>query len=250
MPVAIIPARLASTRFPRKVLADQTGMPMIQHVALQAIRARHVERVVVATDASEVVESLAPYATACTLTDPEHPNGTARLAEAAEKLSLADSEIVINIQGDEPELEPECIDAAVEALLADPGAPMSTVISPFGTHEDPTNPNIVKCVRSVTGRAMYFSRSLIPHDRDGGADITVYKHIGLYVYRVAFLRMYAALAPTPLEQAEKLEQLRALENGHTIATAVFHTNVAGIDTQEDYEAFVSRWKEQHSSANP
>ena len=240
--VAIIPARMGSTRFPGKVLASETGRPLIWHVHEAARRAPSISRVVIATDDERVATVVRSFGIETVMTG-EHPNGTSRLAEAAEVLGLAPDAIVANVQGDEPEIEPDVIDAAVEALVRT-GAEVGTIASPFAPGEDPANPNIVKAVASQTGLALYFSRSLIPHDRDGVVPPAAapLKHVGLYTYRVAFLRRYRDLAPTPLEQVENLEQLRVLEHGFRIAVAVRPCHHHGIDTPEQYRAFVRRWR--------
>jgi 3-deoxy-manno-octulosonate cytidylyltransferase (CMP-KDO synthetase) len=239
--VAIIPARMGSTRFPGKVLASDTGRPLIWHVHEAARKAAVVGRVVVATDDDRVASVVRSFGIEAVLTG-DHPNGTSRLAEAAERLGLTSESVVVNVQGDEPEIEPGAIDAAVEALERT-GADVGTVGSPFAHGEDPANPNIVKVVASRSGLALYFSRSLIPFNRDGiqVPEASPLKHIGLYTYRVGFLRRYAALAPTPLEQAEKLEQLRVLEHDLRIAVAIHPCHHHGIDTPDQYLAFVRRW---------
>lgn len=242
--IAIIPARLGSTRFPGKVLADATGKPLIQHVAEAASRAASVERVLVATDDQRVMDRVRAFGVECVMTSTKHANGTSRLAEAAEALGIADEQIIVNVQGDEPELDPAIIDAAVEALK-NSMAPVSTVAAPID-RALAADPNIVKVVRRADGSALYFSRAMIPCDRDnsGGADAAPLRHIGLYAYRRSFLKAYGALAPTPLERAEKLEQLRVLEHGYNIAVAVCESadTAVGIDTPEQYEAFVARWR--------
>jgi len=239
--VAIIPARLASTRFPEKVLADVAGAPLIQRVREAALRCRALDRVVVAADSARIVRALEPFGAEVALTREDHPNGTSRLGEAADALGLPDDAVVVNLQGDEPGVEPAVIEAAIDALETS-GAPMATVGSPFAEGEDPASPNIVKVVRDARGRALYFSRALIPHHRDAGepAVAAPLKHVGLYVYRRGFLRTYAALPPTPLEETEKLEQLRALEHGHAIAVAVAMARHRGIDTPEDLSAYLAR----------
>lgn len=239
--IALIPARMASTRFPGKMLADQTGKPLIQHVCDAVRRAQTISRIIVATDDQRVADAVSSFGGESVLTSPDHTNGTSRLAEAAQKLGLGPEDLVANVQGDEPEIEPKAIDAAV-ALAARAGIDVATAASPFVEGEDPRNPNIVKVVRRADGTALYFSRALVPHHRDGGIPATPLKHVGLYVYRVGFLRRYAALAPTPLEQSEVLEQLRILEHGHTIGVAVVPCRTQGIDTPEQYAAFVERWK--------
>lgn len=239
--VAIIPARLGSTRFPRKLLASATGRPLVQHVREAALRARTLSRVVVATDSEEIAAAVGAFGGESVMTSAAHPNGTSRLAEAADRLGLADSAVVVNVQGDEPELEAALIDLAVETLGAS-GAEVATVASPFGEGQDPGDPNIVKVVLDARGRALYFSRTPIPHDRDGAGACVArpLKHVGLYTYRAGFLREYVRLAETPLECTEKLEQLRVLEHGYSIAVAVAEAHHVGIDTPAQYEAFVRR----------
>ncbi|MEX2219242.1 MAG: manno-octulosonate cytidylyltransferase [Phycisphaerales bacterium] len=256
----IIPARLASTRFPEKVLASKTGKPLIQHVHESASRARCAQRVVIAADHERIRDAAERFGAMCILTRPDHPNGTSRIAEAAATLGLPPDAVIVNAQGDEPDLDPALIDAAVEALERS-GAPVATAAVPFGPGEDPANPAIVKVVLACRGPepchgfaasspqavpaiplALYFSRALIPHQRDpGAAPPPPLKHVGLYVYRRAFLDDYLRMPPTPLEQTEQLEQLRILESGYAIAVAVGeHPTHGGIDTPEQYEAFVRR----------
>lgn len=237
--IAIIPARLGSERFPAKVLADETGSPLLWHVHEAARRAPSIERVVIATDSEQVRAVMTDLGAEAVLTG-EHPNGTSRLAEAAATLRLAPDAVVVNVQGDEPEIESSIIDACVAALTGS-ACEMATVGAPFAPGEDPTDPNIVKVVRRPDGRALYFSRARIPFDRSGIADPPL-KHVGLYAYRAAFLARYVTLAPTPLEQAERLEQLRALEHGHDIMVALADAQHHGIDTPEQYAAFVRRWQ--------
>lgn len=243
--VAIIPARLGSTRFPRKVLADRTGKPLVQHVWERARLASSLSRVVIATDDRTVHDAVLAFGGDSVMTSVDHPNGTSRLAEAAAILDLEPDRIIVNVQGDEPELEPETIDAAVAALKRT-NSPMATAAAPFAPGDDAADPNIVKVVCRLDGVAMYFSRSLIPFDRDrrSGPDAAVFRHIGLYAYRRAFLDQYIALPPTPLERCEQLEQLRALQYGHAIAVAMVKEARAGIDTPEQYDAFVARWTKQ------
>lgn len=237
--LAVIPARFASTRLPGKPLLDATGKPLIVHVLEQAKRARGVDQVLVATDDHRIAEVVRSHGGEAVMTRTDHPNGTSRIAEAVSQLDPG-IDLVVNVQGDEPEIAPELIDAVVERL-ASGDEPMATVASPLGPAEDPANPNIVKVVLNQRGRAMYFSRSPIPHDRDHRG-IAPLKHVGLYAYRREFLPQYLALSPTPAEQAEQLEQLRVLEHGHAIACIVRQTQHVGIDTPEQYEAFVARFR--------
>lgn len=242
--VAVIPARYASTRFPGKPLADKTGKPLIQHVVEQVRLAKTVSRIIVATDDQRIADAVHAFDGEAVMTRDDHPNGTARIAEVAAGLIPA-PDIVLNVQGDEPDIEPDVIDQLVRGLIADADAPMATLASPFADDEDPANPNIVKLVLDQRGRAMYFSRSLIPHDRDSRG-ITPLKHPGLYAYRRDFLLTYVTLPATPCEEAEQLEQLRALEHGYPIAVIQTITRHHGIDTPQQYDAFVAR----HNASTP
>jgi 3-deoxy-manno-octulosonate cytidylyltransferase (CMP-KDO synthetase) len=237
---AVIPARMASTRFPGKPLADLTGKPMIVHVLERVARCQSVGRILVATDDARIVDAVRAAGFEARMTDPAHPNGTSRVAEVARTL---DEELIVNVQGDEPQIEPALVDRTVEALAARPDMPMATLVSPFAPGEDPANPNIVKCVTAVDGRALYFSRSLVPFDRDRAPGAAApRKHVGLYAYRRSFLDVFVRLAPTPLERTESLEQLRALEHGHPILCAEGEAHFTGIDTPEQYAAFVARMR--------
>lgn len=235
--IAIIPARYASQRFPGKVLADRTGKPLIRHVYERVRGAELVDRVIVATDDPRVLDAVTAFGGEAVMSRGEHANGTSRIAEVAADL---EAPVIVNVQADEPDIEPGLIDTAVRCLGDHPGCPVATLASPFAGDEDPADPNIVKVVVDAAGRALYFSRALIPHDRDGDASQRPLKHLGLYVYRRAFLLEFARLTPTPLELTERLEQLRVLEHGHRIAVAIVETPYHGIDTPEQYEAFVRR----------
>jgi len=238
--VAVIPARFASTRFPGKPLANETGKYLVQHVYEQAARAQRVFRVIVATDDQRIVDAVRSFGGDVMLTRADHPNGTSRLAEVAGMLPDTD-EIIVNVQGDEPEIDPLHIDLAIDTLLRN-NADMSTLAAPFGEREDPADPNIVKVVCDQHHRAMYFSRSAIPCCRSRANDAAArpLKHVGLYVYRRAFLLEYVTWPATPLEQVEQLEQLRVLERGRSITVAVTDAKHHGIDTPEQYQAFVER----------
>jgi 3-deoxy-manno-octulosonate cytidylyltransferase (CMP-KDO synthetase) len=245
--VAVIPARFASSRLPGKPLLAETGRPMVVHCADQAARAGAVRRVIVATDDPRIQRAVESAGHHAVMTRVDHPNGTCRIAEVADpRLGHlgADVDVIVNVQGDEPMIDPATIDRCVSALR-DSGAPMATIASPFQPGEDPADPNIVKVVFDQRGRAMYFSRALIPHDRDRAGGGAAFKHVGLYAYRREFLPIYIALPPTPCENAEKLEQLRALEHGHAIAVAVADVPHHGIDTPEQYAAFVRLWRQAH-----
>ena len=212
---------------------------MATTIGVLVSRAASIARVVVACDDDRIVDALRPYHTECVLTRPDHPNGTSRVAEAAASLGIDESTPIVNVQGDEPEIEASTIDAAVHALV-ERGTPVATVASAFAESDDPTNPNIVKVVCNEAGEALYFSRAAIPFGR--GISPRYYKHIGLYVYRRSFLDVVGSLSPTRLELAEKLEQLRFLEHGYSIAVAPVTASHVGIDTKEQYEAFVERWQ--------
>jgi len=239
--VAVIPARFGSTRFPGKPLADRTGKPLIQHVYEQVIRARRLDRVVVATDDDRILQAVRRFGGEAVMTRGDHLNGTTRAAEAVANI---DADPVVNVQGDEPDIDPSHIDRAMETLAAHPDCEVATLASPFAVHEDPANPNIVKVVTDAHGKALYFSRAMIPHWRDRGTQSAAaaqpLKHVGLYVYRRAYLLRFPSLAPTPLEMTEQLEQLRMLEHGARLAVAIVHAQHHGIDTPEQYDAFVTR----------
>jgi 3-deoxy-manno-octulosonate cytidylyltransferase (CMP-KDO synthetase) len=234
----VIPARFGSTRFPAKILAAETGRPLVQHVVDQVRRCRRVRQVLVATDDARIVEALLPFETTCIMTSPDHPSGTDRIAEVARQL---DDEIVVNVQGDEPEIEPEIVDALVERLeMSDDD--MATAATTFPEGADVSDPNLVKVVMDLQGRAIYFSRSPIPFHREK-PDATApphYLHLGIYAYRRQFLLRYASWRPTPLEQTERLEQLRALEHGRKVYVLKVARATHGIDTPEQYAAFVRR----------
>lgn len=240
--VAIIPARLSSTRLPRKVLLSETGKPLIVHVVEAVLQSDRLDRVVVAADDQELVDALAGHEVEVVLTDIDHPNGTSRLAQAAQLLGLDEDDIVVNVQGDEPELNPAFINAAVDAFVVS-DEQMGTLVSPMQDGDVVHDPNLVKVVlrKGDDGvyRAIYFSRSVIPFDRDG-QNPQYFKHAGLYVYRRAFLEQFARWPVSKLESIEQLEQLRAIEAGIGISVAIEPFVHKGIDTPEDYRAFVAR----------
>ncbi len=236
--LAIIPARYASERFPAKALARDTGKPLIQHVVEAAQACDAIDRVVVATDDERIASAVSSFGTESVMTRADHDNGTSRLAEAAWTLDLRPDTIVVNIQGDEPEIEPAAVDGAI-ALLESSACDMATAAAPILSRADHLDPNVVKVVLDRNSRALYFSRAPIPYPRTLG--VTPLRHIGLYVYRCDFLERYADLPSTPLEKAERLEQLRALEHGHTIGVHLTDAAWSGIDTPEQYAAFVERW---------
>lgn len=229
--LCVIPARYASTRLPGKPLADIAGKPMIQRVYERASQATVPTAVLVATDHPLVEEAVKNFGGRVMMTSPDHPTGTDRLAEVAD--SYADADVIINVQGDEPLIAPDVIDRLAMLFADDDTLQMATVITKLDP-EEAADPNAVKAVTDQRGNALYFSRSLIPYPRVQGK-APIYKHIGIYAYRRSFLLSYAKMAPTPLEQAESLEQLRALENGFTIRTIFTDHQFIGIDTKEDLE---------------
>lgn len=243
--VAVIPARFASTRFPGKALAEIEGKPMVQWVYERASKAERVSKVVVATDDERILEAVRAFGGEAVMTSPEHPTGTDRVAEVAERL-LPEAEAIVNVQGDEPLIEPSEIDAAVEALSSDPEADMSTLAAPIREEEVFENPNAVKVVCDRRGYALYFSRSPIPHYREGRREPQPLLHVGLYCYRRETLLKLVRLPRSPLEEAESLEQLRALENGMRIKVALVPRHEPGVDTPEDLERI--RMKVREGSA--
>ncbi|WP_432821087.1 3-deoxy-manno-octulosonate cytidylyltransferase [Trichloromonas sp.] len=236
---AIIPARYASTRFPGKPLVDILGKPMIQWVYQRTIESSRVDRVVVATDDERIFAAVRAFGGEVQMTSPDHPTGTDRLAEVAQRI---DTDIVVNVQGDEPLIDPRMIDLAVAPLVEDAAIPMGTLMTPIGSVEEFLNPNVVKVVVDAKGFALYFSRAPIPHPRDHAQNLSeyfsqlkAYKHIGLYVYRKGFLLDYPKMPSTPLENSEKLEQLRALEQGYRIRVVPTDLVSQGVDTPADLE---------------
>jgi 3-deoxy-manno-octulosonate cytidylyltransferase (CMP-KDO synthetase) len=241
--LGVIPARFQSSRFPGKALALLASKPIIQHVWERCMRATTLSDVIVATDDSRIYNEALRFGAKAAITSPSHLSGTDRVAEVAAGDSAAT--VIVNIQGDEPLIDPAAIDAAALALLADPSLPMATLSKRIERVDEITNPNVVKVVTGVTGDAIFFSRNPIPYDRSGGA--TYYKHIGLYVYRRDFLLAYPGLPVGPLEKIECLEQLRALENGYRIGVVETDYESIGVDTPEDLET-VSRMIWQSTSS--
>jgi 3-deoxy-manno-octulosonate cytidylyltransferase (CMP-KDO synthetase) len=244
--IALIPARMASSRLPGKPLADIGGLPMIVRVAQRAALSG-ASRVVVATDATAVGQACAAHGVAHVMTRDDHASGSDRLAEAVERLGLADDTVVVNLQGDEPLIEPAVLARVARALAEQPECPMATAAHPIDSRDDYLNPNVVKVVLDARGRALYFSRAPIPFERDApaGADTAlsaalraapVLRHVGLYAYRAGFLRRYPHLPRSPLEALESLEQLRAQWHGHPIAVITLeHAPAPGVDTPADLE---------------
>ena len=239
----VIPARHASSRLPGKPLLDIAGKPMILRVLERALGAG-ADEVWVATDHTGIAGVVEKAGGKVIVTSAEHPSGTDRLAEVATRLGWSDDTIVVNVQGDEPLIPPQLIDDVAAALAADAEAAIATACHPLESAEEFFNPNVVKLVMDARGRALYFSRAAIPWARDAfaadrsalPANLPAYRHIGLYAYRAGFLKRYSGLAPSPLEQWEALEQLRAMAHGYPIQVMVLdHAPPAGVDTAEDLE---------------
>jgi 3-deoxy-manno-octulosonate cytidylyltransferase (CMP-KDO synthetase) len=230
--VVIIPARFESSRLPGKALADIAGRPMIEHVYRRAAAARSIAAVIVATDDERIRRAVEGFGGEARLTDRGHPSGTDRLAEVAESL---DADLIVNVQGDEPLIDPAMIEEALAPFASDATLMMGTLRRRLDDPRELADPNVTKVVVDRDGYALYFSRAPIPFQRDPGAAATAWKHIGLYVYRREFLLAFARLSPTPLERAERLEQLRALEHGFRIKAVETSFDSVGVDTPEDLE---------------
>jgi 3-deoxy-manno-octulosonate cytidylyltransferase (CMP-KDO synthetase) len=229
----IIPARHASTRFPGKPLAELAGRPMVVHVCERAKKSG-AAAVHVATDDERIAKAVRAHGHSAIMTRADHPSGTDRLAEAARKLKLKDSDVVVNVQGDEPLIAPALI-RRVGQVLAKKKAEVSTACHAIHDEASLASPNVVKVALDREGYALYFSRSRIPFPREGGADC--YRHAGIYGYRVSFLKRFSRLGVSPLEKAEALEQLRVLWHGFRIAVVVSETEIPpGVDTPQDLEA--------------
>lgn len=244
----LIPARMASSRLPNKPLADIAGLPMVVRVAQQAMRSK-ASQVVVAADDDRIVAACQAHGVQALLTRQDHVSGSDRLAQACQILGLSNEAVVVNVQGDEPLMEPTLIDQVAQLLINRPDASMSTAAHPIALLADFCNPNVVKVVTDTRQMALYFSRAPIPWWRDGqsAADPSVapfkelpspppLRHVGIYAYRAGFLAQFPHLAPAPIEQLESLEQLRALWHGHRIAVhTTEHAPGPGVDTPEDLE---------------
>jgi 3-deoxy-manno-octulosonate cytidylyltransferase (CMP-KDO synthetase) len=238
--IAVIPARYESTRFPAKVLAKDTGKYLIQHTYERALSARSLEKVFVAADDQRVMDACRSFGAPCVMTSVDHKSGTDRIAEAVRDI---DASIVINLQGDEPEIDPANIDTLAGLLVDNPSCPMATLVAPLKDMAQIVDPNVVKVVTMRDGRAIYFSRLPVPYNRDAGGIGPAgdyLRHLGIYAYRKEFLMKITSLPQGRLEAAEKLEQLRVLENGYSIMTAKVEHTCDGIDTPQQYAAFVAR----------
>lgn len=240
----IIPARLHSTRLPRKLLLAETGRTVLEYTWRAATKATSLKQVIVAADSDEFSRVVSSFGGRCELTG-EHPSGTDRIAEVARRC-CPDGDVFVNIQGDEPEINPANIDAVVQALVDCPDAQMATLATPMTSLEQVNAPSCVKVVVGADGRALYFSRAAIPFCRDReqsealASDHPWLLHLGIYAYRAEFLHQLTQLLPSRLEQLEKLEQLRVLEAGETILVGEVAHRSVGIDTPEDYARFVAR----------
>jgi len=240
----IIPARYASSRLPGKPLLRETGKYLIQHVYEQACQVRNVSTVAVATDDTRIVAAVESFGGRVIMTRRNHPSGTDRVAEAAQQV---EAELILNLQGDEPLIDPASLELLLQLLERDQEAEMATLAVPISSMEQWHNPNCVKVVRDITGRALYFSRSPIPFVRDGQPDFNkrparFLQHLGVYGYRRPFLHSLAALPAEPLEQLEKLEQLRVLALGRQIQVGVVEHAASGVDTYDDYQRFVADYR--------
>ena len=248
--VCIIPSRYESSRFPGKPLADLCGKPMIQHVYERTCKSSLVTRVIVATDDSRIADVVTQIGGEVVMTSASHETGTDRLAEVAQGL---DSDLIVNVQGDEPLIDPAMIDQAIEPFLGNPDLQMGTLKTRIRCLHDFLSPNVVKVVTDVNGFALYFSRSPLPFFRDKWKDLKdesfacgkmlCYKHVGLYVYRRGFLLEFAAMKPTFLEISEKLEQLRAIENCVRIRVVETEFTSIGVDTPEDLNKAQERYRQ-------
>ncbi len=241
----IIPARYASTRLPGKPLLKETGKYLVQHVYERACQARLADQVLVATDDSRIQAAVRSFHGEVVMTRHDHPSGTDRVAEVAAGL---DADVVVNLQGDEPLINPDSLDYVADLLQRHRQADMATLAVPLTNLEQWRNPNCVKVVVGDCGQALYFSRSPIPFVRDGepsfaGQPLQFFQHLGLYAYRRSFLLQLAKLPPSPLEKLEKLEQLRVLAMGKTIQVGIVREHSIGVDTWEDYRRFVAAYRQ-------
>jgi 3-deoxy-manno-octulosonate cytidylyltransferase (CMP-KDO synthetase) len=246
--VVIIPARYASTRLPGKPILEAarevTGKYLIQHVYERAAAAPSVTRVLVATDDERIARAVEGFGGEVRMTSADHQSGTDRIAEAAADVTAP---VIVNVQGDEPEIRPEQVEQVVRLLEEDDEAVMGTLAHPIATEREWRDPNVVKVVTDSHGCALYFSRSPIPYARDAGGwaaqgPLNPLRHLGIYSYRREFLQRYAAMPPAPLELAERLEQLRALSGGYRIKVGLTPFFCIGIDTPEDLEAWLARYR--------
>ncbi len=237
----VIPARMGAERLPGKPLLAETGKPLVVHTLEAARRSRRARRVLVATDDARIADAVRSAGGEAVMTSPSCRSGTDRVAEAA--LAHPGEDLVLNVQGDEPEIDPGHLDSLIEAMERDPSIPMGTLAAPLASEAEALEPSVVKVVVNGAGDALYFSRAAIPFRRDPAGPARPMRHVGVYAFRRGFLEEFAALPETPLERTEGLEQLRALEHGRRIRVVPVDRAPPGIDTREDYEAFVRRRRE-------
>jgi 3-deoxy-manno-octulosonate cytidylyltransferase (CMP-KDO synthetase) len=230
--VIVMPARLASTRLPNKLLCDVHGKTVLQRAYENARLAKNAADVLIACDDDLLMANAASFGAAAYLTSKDHQSGTDRIAELLPK---TDAEIIVNVQSDEPLLDPSVIEALIDAMRASPEASMGTAVIPIHDKTDVTNPNVVKCVVDNAGFAVYFSRAAVPFDRDNAGSVPYLKHFGIYAYRRDFLAGYKTMQSSYLEKYEKLEQLRAISNGHKIKVIKAEIDSVGVDTQADLD---------------
>jgi 3-deoxy-manno-octulosonate cytidylyltransferase (CMP-KDO synthetase) len=245
---AYIPARYESSRLPGKVLLKDTGKYLIQHVYERVLEAQHIEQVILAADDERILEAAAEFGAPAFMTSLEHKSGTDRIAEVARN---HDHQLIINVQGDEPDIEPAAVDQLAQMMIAHPEVRMGTLAVPINDMSRYENPNVVKVVVDNAGDALYFSRSPLPHGGNHGKPLAKLPfqplhHLGIYAFRREFLLEFVSLPQGRLEQLEGLEQLRAIEHGHKIRVGLLESANTGIDTPEQYEAFVKRWKALHA----
>jgi 3-deoxy-manno-octulosonate cytidylyltransferase (CMP-KDO synthetase) len=241
---AYIPARYDSSRLPGKVLLKETGKYLIQHVYERVMQARHIEKVIIAADDERIIEAAAEFGAPAFMTSLEHKSGTDRIAEVAR---YHNHEFIVNVQGDEPDIEPAAVDQLAQMILDHPEIDMGTLAVPINDMSRYENPNVVKVVVDNVGDALYFSRSSLPHGGNhekplSELPVQPLHHLGIYAFRRDFLLKFVSLPRGRLEKQERLEQLRALEHGHKIRVGLLESANTGIDTPEQYEAFVERWK--------
>jgi 3-deoxy-manno-octulosonate cytidylyltransferase (CMP-KDO synthetase) len=239
----VIPARAGAQRLPGKPLLAETGKALVVHTLEAARRARCARRVAVATDDERIAAAVRAAGGEALLTSPDCRSGTDRTAEAAR--ALPGEDLVLNCQGDEPEVDPAALDALADAMEADPATPMGTLAAPLRSDAEFAAPSVVKVVADAAGFALYFSRAPIPFRREAAAPDRRLRHVGVYAFRRAFLEEFARTPQSPLERVEVLEQLRALEAGARIRVVTVDRAPPGVDTREDYDAFVRRWRERN-----
>ena len=239
--VVVIPSRFASTRLPGKPLLNQTGKYLVQHVFERASKSKRAGNIIIATDDIQIERACRSFGALVQMTSPDHPSGTDRVAEVA---SRTQGDLFLNLQGDEPLVNPDSIDLLFDMLIQNPDVPMATLATPLVSLEEYRSPSVVKVVRDDHQRALYFSRSPIPHVRDSEPDFTnnqnlYLRHLGLYCYRRDFLLSLGKIPVHPLEKLEKLEQLRVIGAGYPLLVGITHDPGVGVDTSEDYDAFVA-----------